>query len=135
MKSTLQRLRERGITLNKSKCEFNKDHVEFYGYIFSNQGLSADPKKVTAIKEARAPQNANELRSFLCLANYVPRFIPNFATIVAPLRLLTHQNFSCNWGNAEDEAFRNLKDSLVEDVMEYFDPRKPTELVVDASPV
>ena len=135
LKSTLQRLRERGITLNKSKCEFNKDHVEFYGYIFSSEGLSADPKKVTAIKEARAPQNANELRSFLGLANYVSRFIPNFATIVAPLRLLTHQNVKWNWGNVEDEAFRNLKDSLVEDVMEYFDPRKPTELIVDASPV
>jgi hypothetical protein len=27
------RLHERNLTLNKSKCEFNKDKLEFYGHI------------------------------------------------------------------------------------------------------
>ncbi|KAK3092635.1 hypothetical protein FSP39_005203 [Pinctada imbricata] len=135
LKATLQRLRERNITLNKSKCEFNRDKVEFFGYVFSNKGLSADPKKITAIKEAKPPANVSELRSFLGLANYVSRFIPNFASIVSPLRTLTHKNVTWRWEKVENEAFKKLKNSLIEDVMEYFDPSKQSKLVVDASPV
>jgi hypothetical protein len=29
-----QRLKERGLTLNKHKCEYGKDKLEFYGYVF-----------------------------------------------------------------------------------------------------
>lgn len=52
LKNVLQRLREKNITLNKSKCEFNKNSVEFFGYCFSAEGVSADPKKIDAIKSA-----------------------------------------------------------------------------------
>ncbi|VDI13935.1 Hypothetical predicted protein [Mytilus galloprovincialis] len=40
-----QRINEKGLTLNKKKCEFNKDSLEFYGHIFSSKGISADPRK------------------------------------------------------------------------------------------
>ena len=32
LKAVFQRLREKGLTLNKSKCEFRKDKLEFFGY-------------------------------------------------------------------------------------------------------
>lgn len=99
----------KNITLNKSKCEFNKNSVEFFGYCFSAEGVSADPKKIDAIKSATAPQNAGELRSLLGLANYVSRFIPDFATIVAPLRTLTHQNTTWQLGKKEQSALKELK--------------------------
>jgi type III secretory pathway component EscU len=63
------------ITLNKGKCEFNRDKVEFFGYVFSKDGISADPKKINAIKNAEPPKNAAEIRSLLGLANYVSRFM------------------------------------------------------------
>lgn len=46
----LQRLRERNLTLNESKCQFNKTRIEFFGHVFSADGVSPDPKKVVAIK-------------------------------------------------------------------------------------
>jgi hypothetical protein len=49
--------------LNKGKCEFNRDKVEFFGYVFSKDGISADPKKINAIKNAEPPKNAAEIRS------------------------------------------------------------------------
>ena len=61
LKKVLQRLWEKNITLNKSKCEFYKNAVEFFGYHFSSDGISADPKKIDAIKSAAVPQNAGEL--------------------------------------------------------------------------
>ena len=29
--AVFQRLREKGVTLNKSKCEYSKDRLEFFG--------------------------------------------------------------------------------------------------------
>lgn len=69
-----------------------KKSVEIFEYHFSAEGVSTDPKKIDAIKPATATQNGGKLRSLLVLANYVCRFIPDLATIVAPLRTLTHQN-------------------------------------------
>ena len=45
----LQRLQDAGITLNKSKCEFSVDKVEFLGQIADHTGVRPDPKKVRAI--------------------------------------------------------------------------------------
>ena len=59
----LQRLDERGLTLNPSKCEFDLSHVKFMGHIISKDGLSPADDKVTAINNARPPETATEARS------------------------------------------------------------------------
>ena len=85
----MTKLREKNITLSKNKCEFNKDSpLEVYVYIFSGEGISADPKKIKAIKEADIPKNVSEVRSFLGMANYCARFIKDFSTIAKQLREL-----------------------------------------------
>ncbi|CAB3993229.1 Retrovirus-related Pol poly from transposon [Paramuricea clavata] len=53
------------LTLNPTKCEYNKPSVEFYGYIFSKGGVSLDPKKVEAFQQISAPQNPTESDSTL----------------------------------------------------------------------
>ena len=58
-----ERLKERNLTLNKAKCEFNKDKLEFYGHIFSANGISADPKKISAIRNTQIPKDVGEVRS------------------------------------------------------------------------
>ena len=78
---------------------------------------------------------SGELRGLLGLANFVSRFIPNYVTIVAPLRILTYQKTTFHWVKEEQSALRELKDKLTKDVMAHFDPTKKTKLLVDASPV
>ena len=70
------------------------------------------------------------------MAQYVSRFIPNYAAITAPLRALTHRNSKWKWQEAEENALRKLQNELTmsDRVMAYFDPTKPTEVLVDASP-
>ena len=136
LKATFQRLREKGLTLNPNKCIYDKAHLDFYGYTFSAAGISADPHKVKEIQEVDAPQNAAEIRSLLGLTNYVSRFITDYATITEPLRQLTRQDTPFNWTSECQNALNELKARLTsETVMSYYDPTKPTELTVDASPV
>lgn len=68
--ATFQRLREKGLTLNGEKCIYNKHNLAFFGYVFSDKGMSADPKKVETITHAASPTNAAEVRSFLGLTGY-----------------------------------------------------------------
>lgn len=84
LRGVLQRLKENNLRLNKDKCEFSKTEIKFYGHIFSSSGLLPDPVKVEAIHKARPPQNSSEVKSLLGMAQYVSRFIPDYATITTP---------------------------------------------------
>ena len=136
LKKVLQRLREKNLTLNKKKCLFGKSRIEFYGYVFTPEGVSADPKKVEAILSTPEPKSVEDIRSFLGMVNYMGRFIPNMATISQPLRELTKKNKKWKWGKPESNAFKTLKDKLTNaDTMSFFDTAQDATLVVDGSPV
>lgn len=136
LRAVLQRLREKNITLNRDKCRFNKRSVVFYGHVFSAAGMSPDPRKVEALREAKQPINKDEVRSFLGLAQYCGRFIPNLASITEPLRRLTKNHVSWVWDNEQQQAFDSVRTSISEDCTNaYFCIEKDTELLVDASPV
>ena len=136
LRETFQRLREKGLTLHRDKCEFSRHSLEFFGYVFSGKGLSADPKKVAAITNLPSPTNAAEVRSLLGMANYCSRFIPAYATLTQPLRELTQRDSPREWSQKHEDALQQLKIALVQaPVTAYFDPDKHTEISVDASPV
>lgn len=136
LRAVFQRLREKGLTLNKSKCEYSKDRLEFFGYVFSKDGISPDPKKVEDVVNLHTPSTASEVRSLLGMTNYCSRFIPDYATKTEPLRKLTHKDQPWCWTAEHDRAVSQLKDALVTaPVTAYFDPEKDTEISVDASPV
>ena len=136
LEAVFRRLREKGLTLNKSKCEYSKDKLEFFGYVFSKDGISPDPKKVEDVVNLQTPSTASEVRSLLGMTNYCSRFIPDYATKTEPLRRLTHKDQPWCWTAEHDNAVSQLKEALVSaPVTAYFDPEKETEISVDASPV
>ena len=136
LRQVFQRLKDRNLTLNKGKCEFNRDSIDFYGFTFGQGGVSPDAKKVDAIRKMKVPTTAKEVRSFLGLTNYVSRFIPQYSDMTKPLRDLTKKETQWEWTDVHDKAFQKLKDVLTETpkTMRYFDPKAQTEVIVDASP-
>jgi hypothetical protein len=131
LRDVMTKLREKNITLNKNKCEFNKDSLEYYGYIFPGEEISSYPKKIKAIKEADIPKNVSEVRSFLGMVNYCARFTKDLSTIAKPLRELTKKGVPWKW-----EQGHQIANSLTSsNAMAYFYRQKKTEVIVDASPV
>ena len=105
--------------------------------VFSAEGISADPLKVTAIKNASSPNSVKDVRSFLGMTAYCSKIIPNFSTLSEPLRKLTVKNAKFCWTKREQNAFDNIcaTSALTSNtVMAYFDQTKQTELIRDASP-
>jgi DNA topoisomerase VI subunit A len=74
-------LRDVGLTLKLSKCEFHMERMEYLGYIISPIGLQIDPKKIKTVKEWQEPVNVKGIQSFLGFANVYQWFIPDFSKI------------------------------------------------------
>ena len=137
LRNTLKRLSEKGLTLNREKCELNVKSVEYFGHVFSGKGVSASETKVDAIRNMPSPTNVHELRSLLGMMNYCgSRFVPDYAGLTYELRQLTKKNVSWSWTNEHENAVKTLKEAVARNVtLNYFNANRKTELYCDASPV
>ncbi|XP_072018807.1 uncharacterized protein [Amphiura filiformis] len=63
LEACLQRISDRNLTLNRNKCQFSVRTIEFFGHVFSEHGVSPDPKKVEALKSAERPKTREEVSS------------------------------------------------------------------------
>ena len=109
LKTVLSRLQEAGLTVNLQKCSFFRSRVTYLGHVISGEGVSPDPVKVQRVVEWPTPRSAKELASFLGLASYFRKYIPQFAAVAAPLYFLTQKHIQFNWSDAADAAFLSLK--------------------------
>ena len=136
LQRVLERLKEKNLTLNAEKCKFHMTQMVFMGLVLSDNGIGPAEDKVKAIVDAREPQSASEVRSFLGLANYNARFIPDFATVAEPLRRLTKKGVRFEFGEEQKNAFNELKRRLSSaETLGYFDKDAKTLIIADASPV
>ena len=101
----IRRLINKGFKLNRDKCVFLSSTPEFFGQIFSKDGIRPDPKHVTDLINASQPGNVSEVRSLLGMANYSSQYIPNFATLTAPLHELTKRNARFEWNCTHEHSF------------------------------
>ena len=132
--AVINRLLESGLTLNKGKCLLNQPELEWYGHVFSAEGLRIHPRRIDAIKKMKPPANAAEVKSFLSMAQYNARFIKNFAQKSEPLRRLTKQDAAFIWGNEEMHAFMTIQNDLCQNVTtSYYDPHRKTYIITDGS--
>ena len=61
----LKRLGTAGMRLKVEKCLFQQEKVEYLGHCITKDGIFPTMAKVRAIKEAPAPKDEQQLRSFL----------------------------------------------------------------------
>ena len=104
----LQRLSSLDLKLKASKCFLALHELTFLGHIVSSNGIRPDPSKVQAVLDWPLPSSLQEIRSFLGFVNYYRKFIPNFATIAAPLVALTSTT-SPQCGVMNDSAASSFK--------------------------
>ncbi|XP_021346951.1 uncharacterized protein LOC110446237 [Mizuhopecten yessoensis] len=114
LKELFSRLRNAGLTARPSKCALGFGSLSCLGHVVGLGGLELEQSKVKAIEEAPRPVTKKQVRSFLGLAGFYRKFIPNFAAISVPLTDLTKKGGANKvvWGESQEIAFNTLKKML-----------------------
>jgi hypothetical protein len=134
LRIVLQRLRDHKLYAKFSKCEFWLDSVKFLGHTISKDGIFIDPSKVQEVMDWKPPKSVHQIRSFLGLAGYYRRFIPNFSRIAKPMTELLKKSAKFVWSEECDKAFHTLREHLTSaPVLTQPDMSKPFEVLCDAS--
>ena len=97
LRIVLQRLRDHKLYAKFSKCEFWLDTVKFLGHTISREGISVDPSKVQEVMDWKPPTSVHQIHSFLGLAGYYRRFIPDFSRIAKPMTELLKKDVKFKW--------------------------------------
>ncbi|KAJ9544711.1 hypothetical protein OSB04_024418 [Centaurea solstitialis] len=114
LREVLETLKKEKLYAKFSKCDFWLREVQFLGHVVNEKGILVDPAKISAITHWEVPKTPTEIRSFLRLAGYYRRFIPNYSRISLPLTQLTRKTAAFSWGSKQQAAFEELKRRLCE---------------------
>ena len=127
-------LREAGLKMKRSKCDFFKSEIHYLGHLISPEGISPLPNKLDSRRHMPVPNSAKEIKQFLGLTGYYRKFVPRFADISRPLTTLTKKDTKFEWTSACQKSFELLKEALCGGpVLKYADTSKPYTLYTDAS--
>ena len=114
MNEVLSRLKNTGLKLKSSKCEFIKDEVVYLGHVVCKDGIKPNPKVIESIKNWKVTESVKEVQRFLGLCNYYRQFVPKFSEVASPLSSLTKKNTQFEWSSECLDSFLFLKKSLCE---------------------
>ena len=138
LKEVLKRLDGAHLVINKEKCEFSKENVDFLGFNISKNGIKPTNARNKAIQLSTEPNNVKELRRFIGGIGYYHWLIPNLSEVLAPLHELVtksvknHRNYL--WNSDHEKAFKTAKKLLASIThLIYPNPKKPFILSTDAS--
>src|SRR5215469_5106913 len=139
LQEVCQRLNEYGIRVNPEKCEFGKETLTFLGHLVSKEGILPVADKVSAINDFPLPANQTQLRQFLGMFNFYHRFIPNAASLLAPVTALLKPKRAgtpskLDWPQQAVSAFEAAKAALANATsLAHPSSTAATRLQVDAS--
>ena len=100
------------IRLDPHKCIFGVESGRLLGFIVANDGIRVDPLKVEAITKLPLPHTILQLQSLQGKANFLRRFIVNYAEITKGFMRLFKKGVLFIWDDRAQRSFDALKDAL-----------------------
>ena len=118
LKTLFERLKKHYIIVNPAKCIFGQSEVNYLGHTITPAGIHPLTEKVSAINNFPKPETVKDLRCFLGMINFYRRFVPNAASIQAPLHQFLRNSRKndrtpISWTEETENAFAECKNNLL----------------------
>lgn len=94
LREVLQVLKLHNLVVNRNKCHFGQQQLEYLGHIISASGVAADPAKITSMVNWPSPKDVKGFRGFLGATSYYRKFVRDYK-IARPLTQLLKKDAFC----------------------------------------
>ncbi len=116
----MDKLEEESYFLRLTKCEFEREKVDYLGVVISRERIHIDPIKVEGLRNwPRKLSTLKQVRSTLGILGYQRPFIPGFAHIARPLTNLLNKGTNFLWMDTHSQAIEKLIDITLNDPILY----------------
>ncbi|CAF3147505.1 unnamed protein product [Rotaria sp. Silwood2] len=113
----LNALQLHNLIVNSTKCELAKQTMEYLGHVINSTTITSLPDKIKSISLLPEPKSLAQANRFIGALSWYRKFIPRFASTVAPIHAATNLTKSnrhkFKWGSEQSKAFRDLKHLLI----------------------
>lgn len=134
LRKVMERAKTANVKFNSEKIQFKVDTVKYMGHIITPGGLKPDAVKVKAIVDMLPPGDKQGLQRLLGMTKFLTQYIPNEASLTAPLRQLLRKDAMWQWSPHHSTALENLKATLTQaPVLRFYNHNKPLLLQADSS--
>lgn len=135
LRQVFRLLSDNGLVVNRTKCVFGVEELEFLAHRVTSAGISPLPSRVEAIKNFPVPDSKLSLQRFLGMINYYHRFLQKLAEKLYPLYEATKgKGQVISWTPQCQTAFEAAKSALASaTLLHHPHSTAPTSLIVDAS--
>ncbi|CAF4616452.1 unnamed protein product [Rotaria sp. Silwood2] len=134
-------LSQHNFQLNPTKCSIFHQQIDYLSHTISEHGVKPTDEKIQAIIKLREPSTLVEANKYLGALSWYRKFIPQFATIAAPIHKITNltkpNRIQFIWGDSQKQAFSQLKHLLVTSpvFLDFPNDKYPVILTTDDSKV
>ena len=127
-------LSSNGLIIQKSKCIFGVQELEYLGHLITVEGVRPLPSRIEVIRNFSTP-DSRSLQRFLGMINFYHRFLPTIASQLAPLHAASSgRGKELTWTTECQKAFENAKAALAHaTLLHHPKANAPTSITVDAS--
>lgn len=134
-------LQAKTIVLNPPKCTLVTTQIDYLGHTVSSTFVKPNNEKIQAILDIPEPKTLAQANKFLGALSWYRKFLPNFATVAAPIHAITNLPKSLRhkfkWSSIHSESFHQLRHLLTSTPLFLHFPvnEHPLILTTDASNV
>ncbi|KAL1264200.1 hypothetical protein QQF64_004555 [Cirrhinus molitorella] len=137
LRTLFERLRQHGLIINTTKCQFGFSTIDFLGHRVTKDGAIPLPSKVEAVTQFPRPLTVKSMQEFLGMVNFYHRFIPRAAQLMQPLYEALKgkkPKHTVDWTVDKEKAFTDTKAALANAAMLAHPlPAAPIAITSDAS--
>ena len=120
--------------LNYDKLQYKQDDVEISGETYTTSGYNPSKDKVSAITAIPSPTNKKQVQLFIGMINYFSKFSLRLSELAEPIRELSKDKETFNWGPKHQQPFTQMKKEIASVlVLAYYNPKRQTTLQTDTS--